>query len=95
MVFHNSPNSHSTEEVIFLVWKQCIWFNFRFVIYTLPNFGKGDQAIEDAEPESVSFNGAENWYESTLWVMETIFDMRIDIEAYLLVHPAQNGNEQW
>ena len=51
---------------------------------------KGFQTIEDAEPELVSSNGAENWYESTLWVMKTIFDMPIDIDSYLLVHPAQN-----
>ena len=60
--------------------------NFRTSLF-YPN--KGFQTIEDAEPELVSSNGAENWYESTLWVMKTIFDMPIDIDANLLVHPAE------
>jgi hypothetical protein len=51
--------------------------------------------LHGAEPGPVSSNGAENWYGPTLWVMETIFDMPIDIEAHLLVHPAQNSSEPW
>ena len=56
---------------------------------------KGFQAIEDAETEPVSSIGAKNWYESNLWVMEIIFGMKIGINAYLLVHPAQNSSEPW
>ena len=56
---------------------------------------KGDQAIEAAEPEPVSSIGAENWYGPTLWAMETIFNLNIDIEAYLLVHPDLNSSELW